>query len=70
MTLALAAALLLGITISTWQAVIADGAKRNAQTAATAATVAKETAQSKEAETLAVLSFVENEVFAAARPKG
>ena len=49
-------ALLAGTTVSTWQAVVANRAK--------------EIAQSREAETRAVLDFVENKVFSAARPEG
>jgi len=51
----------------------ADGerqAKREALAAAEAERKAKETAVAREAETQAVLDFVENKVFAAARPEG
>ena len=51
----------------------ADGelqAKRQALAAAEAERKAKETAVAREAETQAVLDFVENKVFAAARPEG
>jgi serine/threonine protein kinase/tetratricopeptide (TPR) repeat protein len=53
---AVAAALLAGIAIATWQAVVA--------------THAKVIAESREAETKAVLNYVETQVFAAPRPKG
>jgi eukaryotic-like serine/threonine-protein kinase len=56
LTIALAAALLVGTGIATWQAVVA--------------TRAKETANAKEADTRAVLDFVQKHVFAAARPAG
>jgi serine/threonine protein kinase/tetratricopeptide (TPR) repeat protein len=51
-----AAALVVGTVVAAWQAVVA--------------TQAKQTALAKEAETRAVLDFVETKVFAAARPKG
>jgi serine/threonine protein kinase/tetratricopeptide (TPR) repeat protein len=53
---AVAAALTAGAVIATWQAVVA--------------TRAKEVALAREAELQAVLQFVEDRVFAAARPKG
>lgn len=56
LTMALAAALLVGTGVATWQAFAANRAR--------------ETATSKEAETRAVLDFVQNHVFAAARPEG
>ena len=79
-----AAALVVGAAVSTWQAVRA----RTAETAALNALKEKEdaradearqrviasnneqTALAREAETKAVLDFVENKVFAAARPEG
>jgi serine/threonine protein kinase len=64
------AALLVGTTIATWQAVVATQAKHDALTAAAAETEAKQVAMAKEAETQAVLSFVEQRIFAAARPLG
>ena len=67
---AVAAALLTGTTIATWQAVVATRAKNNALAAATAERQAKQTAVAKEAETQAVLGFLENQILAAARPKG
>jgi serine/threonine protein kinase/tetratricopeptide (TPR) repeat protein len=66
---AIAAALLLGAAVATWQAVVATRAKQDALAAATAEKQAKEMAQEREAETKAVLEFVENRVFAAARPE-
>jgi serine/threonine protein kinase/tetratricopeptide (TPR) repeat protein len=65
LTTAAAVALLLlaGIAASTWQAV-------RAARAAAAEKQAKLTAQAKEAETEAVLHFVENQIFVAARPEG
>ena len=67
---AVAAALLAGTTIATWQAVVATRAKHDALAAAAAERQAKQTAEAKEAETRAVLGFVENQILAAARPKG
>ena len=64
------AALVTGTTIATWQAVVATRAKHEALAAATAARQAKQVAVAKEAETQAVLSFVQNQILAAARPKG
>jgi serine/threonine protein kinase/tetratricopeptide (TPR) repeat protein len=58
-----AAALIAGIAISTWQAL-------RARSAEAAALAAAEEAQAREAETKAVLGFVEDKVFAAARPAG
>jgi hypothetical protein len=69
LTLALAAALLVGAGVAAWQAVVATRAKHDALDAAAAETEAKETAQAKEAETRAVFDFVEKKVIAAARPK-
>jgi serine/threonine protein kinase/tetratricopeptide (TPR) repeat protein len=67
---AMAAALLAGVALATWQAAVATRAKQEALAAAAAEREAKELAQAREAETRAVLEFVENRVFAAARPKG
>ncbi len=64
------AALLIGSTIATWQAIVATRAKHEALAAATAERQAKQTALAKEAETQAVLGFVQNQILAAARPKG
>jgi serine/threonine protein kinase len=66
---AIAAALLMGATVATWQAVVATRAKQDTLAAAREETKAKELAQDREAETKAVLEFVENRVFAAARPE-
>src|SRR5262249_7648060 len=46
-----------------------DRERQRAVVAAAAEKTAKETAQARESETRAVLDFVENRVFAAARPK-
>jgi serine/threonine protein kinase/tetratricopeptide (TPR) repeat protein len=67
---AMAAALLVGAAVATWQAVVATRAKQDALAAARAEKAAKELAQARETETRAVLEFVENRVFAAARPAG
>jgi tetratricopeptide (TPR) repeat protein len=56
MGFAVASALLVGAAVATWQAVVA--------------TRAKQEALAREAETKAVLEFVEKRIFAAARPKG
>jgi serine/threonine protein kinase/tetratricopeptide (TPR) repeat protein len=67
---AIAAALLVGTAVATWQAVRATQAGVAAVAAAEAERRAKEDAEAREAETKAVLQFVENQVFAAARPRG
>ena len=67
---AVIAALVTGTTIATWQAVVATRAKHAALAAATAERQAKHVAVAKEAETQAVLSFVQNQILAAARPRG
>ncbi len=67
---AVAAALLAGTTVAVWQAVLATRAKHNALAAATAEKQAKQSALAKEAETQAILNFVQNQILAAARPKG
>jgi serine/threonine protein kinase/tetratricopeptide (TPR) repeat protein len=64
------AALLVGAAVATWQAVVATRARQAALVAVGAEKEAKELAQAREAETKAVLEFVENRVFAAARPEG
>jgi tetratricopeptide (TPR) repeat protein len=69
LALALAAALLLGTGAAAWQAVVATGAKQDALAAAEAQRKARETADDKEAETRAVLDFVQNQILAAARPE-
>jgi serine/threonine-protein kinase len=58
LALALAAALLLGTAVTAWQAGVAIRAKETAVTAAAGETVAKEAAQTKEAEAQAVLRFL------------
>jgi serine/threonine protein kinase/tetratricopeptide (TPR) repeat protein len=68
--LAVAAALLLGMLVATWQAVRAIKAEATAVASAEAERQAKDEALAREAETKAVLNFVENKVFAAARPEG
>src|SRR5262249_15465285 len=67
---AVAAALLMGTAVATWQAVSATRAEAAARAAAEAERRAKEDAEAREAETKAVLQFVEDKVFAAARPEG
>jgi serine/threonine protein kinase/tetratricopeptide (TPR) repeat protein len=67
---ALAAALLVGAMAATWQAFVATRAKQDALAAAAAEKAAKELAQVREADTEAVLKFVERQVLTAARPKG
>jgi len=76
-------ALVTGTAVSTWQALRAMRAERDAITAANVATRAegeaqlaaaaekraKDDALAREAETKAVLEFVENRIFAAARPE-
>jgi serine/threonine protein kinase/tetratricopeptide (TPR) repeat protein len=64
------AALLAGIAVATWQAVSARRAEAAALAAAEAERRAKEEAEEREAESRAVLKFVDNEVFSAARPVG
>jgi hypothetical protein len=80
---AVAVALLAGTGIASWQALraihaegsaltAADAAKRSEQSALAAADAekkAKEEALARESETKAVLEFVENRVFSAARPE-
>jgi hypothetical protein len=95
---ALAALLVVGVAVSTWQAVrarraeaaalasladteaaraaeakerqSAEAAEQKAMAAAEAERKSKEAAQKREAETQAVLDFVESKVFAVARPEG
>jgi eukaryotic-like serine/threonine-protein kinase len=64
------ATLLAGTAVATWQAIVANQAKRSAQSAAAAERTAKVIALTKEAEARAVLEFVQNRIFAAARPLG
>jgi eukaryotic-like serine/threonine-protein kinase len=68
--LAVALALVAGTAIATWQAIVATVAKDEALNAAVAEKQAKEMAQTREAETRAVLEFVEEYIFARARPEG
>jgi tetratricopeptide (TPR) repeat protein len=56
-------ALLAGTALAAWQAIVATRAKQDAVNAAAAA-------EAKEAETRAVLDFVQKHVFSAARPEG
>jgi serine/threonine protein kinase len=67
---AVAAALLAGTGVATWQAVAATRAEQDASAAAAAEKTAKEAALAREADIEAVLRFVENRVFGAARPEG
>jgi serine/threonine protein kinase len=67
---AVTAALLLGTTIAIWQAVVATRANKAAMIAAAAETEAKQQADARDAETRAVLDFVEKRIIAAARPEG
>src|SRR5262249_45298548 len=67
---AIALALLVGTTLAAWQAVVATQAKQDALAAAEAEKKAKELAQTREAETNAVLEFVDNRMLDAARPEG
>jgi serine/threonine protein kinase/tetratricopeptide (TPR) repeat protein len=67
---AMAAALLAGTAVATWQAVRATRAGAEALAAALAARQAKDEAEAREAETRAVVHFVKHQVFAAARPEG
>jgi serine/threonine protein kinase/tetratricopeptide (TPR) repeat protein len=69
-TVAVAAALLVGAAVAVWQAVVATRAKQDALAAARAEMRSKKLAQTREAETRAVLDFVENRIIAAARPEG
>lgn len=69
LTLALAAALLIGAGIATWQAVVATHAKNDALAAAAAEKTAKDTADAKELESRSILDFFVNTVVARARPK-
>jgi tetratricopeptide (TPR) repeat protein len=59
-----------GTVVSTWQAARARKAQAVALKSAAAEKTARAAAEEQEAETRAVLEFVENNVFAAARPEG
>jgi tetratricopeptide (TPR) repeat protein len=67
---AMAAALLAGTALAFWQAIVATRAQQEALAAAAAEKKAKELALALEAQSKAVLDFVDNHVFAAARPRG
>jgi eukaryotic-like serine/threonine-protein kinase len=67
---AIAAALLLGTAVAIGMAVVAVRAKNDALNAVAAETEAKTQANAKEAETRAVLDFMEQRIMAAARPEG
>jgi serine/threonine protein kinase/tetratricopeptide (TPR) repeat protein len=67
---AVVVALLAGITVATWQAVVAVHAQADAVASATTAKLAKQSAEARADETRAVLDFVQNRILAAARPKG
>ena len=67
---AVVVALLIGIAAATWQALRATRAEQAALVAAAADKSSKDDALAREAETKAVQDFVENRVFAAARPEG
>lgn len=69
LTLALAAALLCGVTVTAWQAILATNAKTAALISADKEKEAKEVAEVKEAESKAVLDFVQLRVLVAARPE-
>jgi eukaryotic-like serine/threonine-protein kinase len=66
----MAAALLAGTAIATWQAVVATEAKHAAVASEAAERRAKQTAEARETEARAVLGFLENQLLAAARPRG
>jgi serine/threonine protein kinase len=71
LTAALVSLALLGGMVGTTLALVEARRQRNAaESAAAAEKEAKEAVQKREAETQAVLEFVENKVFAAARPQG
>jgi serine/threonine protein kinase/tetratricopeptide (TPR) repeat protein len=65
----IAAALVVGAMVATWQAVVATRATTDALAAVIAEKEAKELAQAREAETEKVLEFLEERMFAAARPQ-
>jgi serine/threonine protein kinase len=71
LTAALVSLALIGGIVGTTLGLVEARRQRNAaESAATAEKEAKEAVQKREAETQAVLEFVENKVFAAARPEG
>jgi serine/threonine protein kinase/tetratricopeptide (TPR) repeat protein len=65
-----AAALVVGAAAATWQAVVATRAQHDALAALAAERKAKDAAQAEDEKTRLVLGFVEDKVFAAARPEG
>jgi serine/threonine protein kinase len=65
---AVSTALLVGTAVATWQAVLATRAEAAARAAAAAEQRAKANAEAREADTMAVLQFLENQVIAAAQP--
>jgi serine/threonine protein kinase len=67
---AILGALLVGVGVATWQAVVATLAQQSALAAAASERQAKELAQARAAETEKVLEFLERQVLAAARPLG
>jgi eukaryotic-like serine/threonine-protein kinase len=69
-TAVVAVALLAGTALATWQAIRAKRAETKALVAAASEKDAKEDALARESEIKAVLGFVENRIFAAARPEG
>ncbi len=62
--------LIAGMVVSTWQLARARRAESAALASVAAEKAANAAAQAREAETRSVLEFVENKVFAAARPRG
>jgi serine/threonine protein kinase/tetratricopeptide (TPR) repeat protein len=67
---AIAAALVVGAALAAWQAIVATLAQREAVAAVAAEKKARELEQTREAETKAILDFLENRVLAAPRPRG
>jgi serine/threonine protein kinase/tetratricopeptide (TPR) repeat protein len=67
---AVAAALFAGLAVATWQAVSATRAEAEARAAAEAERRARADAEAREAAIQSVLQFVQERVFAAARPEG
>jgi serine/threonine protein kinase len=63
-------ALLTGTALAAWQAIMATRARQATSIAAEGERKSKQAAEKKEAETQAVLEFVQKHVFAAARPEG
>jgi serine/threonine protein kinase len=67
---AIVVALCIGTAFAVWQAVVATHAKEEAYKAAEAESAEKNRANAKEAETRAILDFVENRILLAPGPKG